>query len=283
MPRLDPVLERTVYFAFGQHPKSGNIVGPRGTGVIVSRESNAVPGLVHYYAVTNHHVAVSGNLSMLRVNTCTGSRLIHYDAEQWLFCSGGHDLAAIDITDEIDRMTDEIEAIPESLFVTEQFISQVSLGLGEDVFMIGMFSNYSGGNRNAPIARFGHVARIADVRTPIKHGFYGPQPTHLVDMHSRTGFSGSPVFVFRTPSGCLEGALDFENHGWVLSTIANLFVRLLGIHFGQYNEIIKAQKCLSDDALIELIGDPINDGDELSIPSSVSTVVPAYMITRLLD
>src|SRR5208337_606995 len=135
MPRLNPDLERSVYFAFGQNPKTGAIVGPGGTGVIVSRESSTSPDFRHYYAITNHHVAISSNLSMVRVNTVgSGSRLIEFDPEQWVFRNGGHDIAAVDITDEIYLETDEIIAVTEKLFVTQEFISRVVVGFGEDVF-----------------------------------------------------------------------------------------------------------------------------------------------------
>ncbi len=51
--------------------------------------------------------------------------------------------------------------------------------------------------------------------------------SYCVDMHSRSGFSGSPVFVYRTPGG------DFSEKG-----VINLsrFMMFLGIHWGQFPE-----------------------------------------------
>ena len=277
MPRLHGVFETSTYFAFGVNPATGEISGPDGTGVIVSRESASLPGLRHLYAVTNHHISVRGNLSMVRLNTTDGkSRRLAFEPEEWTFLGNGHDIAVIDITDEVTQ-SDEISAIPETMFVTDEFISRVDLGLGEDVFMVGMFADFSNSERNAPFSRFGNLSRMADPRTPIKCGGYGPRASHVVDMRSRTGFSGSPVWVFRTPSGDLEGII--EDGGWNLDTWNNLFVRLLGVHCGQFPEMVKASKSAS----AEIHGDQIKEGDELWIPGGMTVVVPACCISELLN
>jgi hypothetical protein len=186
----------------------------------------------------------------------------------------------VDITDELLE-SDEISAVPEAMFATDEFISRIDLGLGEDVFMIGMFADVSNGERNSPFCRFGNIARMA---VSIKSGHYGYQRTHVVDMRSRTGFSGSPVWVFRTPSGDFDGIS--EDDGWTLDSTNNLFVRLLGVHCGQFPEVVKAYKspiaaCRS--SVREVRGDAIKDGDELWIPSGMTTVVPASRISELLN
>jgi hypothetical protein len=58
-----------------------------------------------------------------------------------------------------------------------------------------------GGERNQPAARFGNISVMP---TPILQPNNVKRPTYLVDMHSRTGYSGSPVFVYRTPGNNLD-------------------------------------------------------------------------------
>jgi hypothetical protein len=90
--------------------------------------------------------------------------------------------------------------------------------------MIGRFVDYDGLETNKPAARFGHVS-IPSANVKQENGFIGR--SIVLDMHSRSGFSGSPVFVYRTPgSGFAE-----ENQHY---TGSMLYV--LGIHWGQFFE-----------------------------------------------
>jgi hypothetical protein len=92
--------------------------------------------------------------------------------------------------------------------------------------MLGRFIDHDGGQRNQPAARFGNVS----IRpTRIEWANSGPDVKYYcLDMHSRTGFSGSPVLAYRTPGA------DLTLSGPTL--IAPTVVRLLGIHCGQFPE-----------------------------------------------
>lgn len=250
-----------------------------GSGVVISLPASNPALPPHIYAVTAYHVAVSGGASIIRLNTKTGepvqfkSRPIEYEPHEWQFVSGGHDIAAIDITDSIEA-GDWIRAARGVDFVTREFIKRVKLGLGEDGFMLGLFASHPGKKYNLPAARFGNVARLADDNHPIKQGHCIAHPSHVFDIHSRPGYSGSPVFVYRTPANALTG-IDSGGE-WTLDTENNVFLALLGIHSGQFREEIKAETT-------EARGDEIREGDVLLIPSSMTIVVPAWAIEELLN
>jgi hypothetical protein len=133
------------------------------------------------------------------------------------------------------------------------------------------------------------------------------RPSHIFDMRSRPGFSGSPVFTYRTPSGDLRSATErgrdkvwrknatrqnnrqgirspFGSNEFdyveAMETEENTFLMLLGIHAGQYPESVTVKK-ITRRVRSESDGG-IRDGDELKIPSSMTVVVPAWEIENLL-
>jgi hypothetical protein len=54
---------------------------------------------------------------------------------------------------------------------------------------------------------------------------------------------------------------------------------LLGVHTAQFGEPLRVQISPS----IERRGDTVKEGDEIEIPSSMATVVPAYRIIEMLQ
>lgn len=59
---------------------------------------------------------------------------------------------------------------------------------------------------------------------------------------------------------------------------------MLGVHCGQFWDMVSVQKARQRPAArTERLGDPILEGDELEIQSSMTIVVPAWRITELLD
>jgi hypothetical protein len=136
----------------------------------------------------------------------------------------------MDLTDDISFETDQIMFIGEKQFISREMLEHLEIGLGEDVFMIGLYPDQSGGERNIPSGRFGNLAMVANDRSPVEQPNKMKRPSHLTDMRSRSGFSGSPVFVHRIPAADLSRpplALDY-NGGFALfpnasGTIKDLF------------------------------------------------------------
>ena len=92
----------------------------------------------------------------------------------------------------------------ESWFLTDKDIEDAEINAGEDVFMLGRFIDYDGVEANVPSMRFGNLSMMeAHVPQPTPSGFSGA--SYVVDMHSRTGYSGSPVYIYRTIGSLFAG------------------------------------------------------------------------------
>ncbi|HEX5243569.1 MAG TPA: hypothetical protein VFW23_09945, partial [Tepidisphaeraceae bacterium] len=133
-------------------------------------------------------------------------------------------------------------------------------------------------------------------------------PCHIFDMHSRPGTSGSPVFVFRTPDSDLrdlenqtlprrrlemeggptvaefglQGRYPNYNEYWEYLDPDSRFLKLLGIHVGQFHDDVEITK-VSDTASEGKLYRNLQDGDTIRFPGSMSIVVPAWQIAKLLE
>lgn len=96
-------------------------------------------------------------------------------------------------------------------------------------------------------------------------------------MRSRAGYSGSPVFIYRTPSADLTAV---HEGNWNVDLAVNFWLRMLGVHVGQYWEPMEFRKAPPQQA--EKRGDPIVEGDRIWIQSSLTLVAPAWQVSSLL-
>jgi len=313
MPRLNQRFKNNVFFHYGKNP-AGEVVGPLGTGSLIGvYGERAHSHSISYYAVTCWHVAVQNGASILRINTKDGrSRPIELEPHEWQFIPSGDDLCAADITERL-AATDEISFLPPSLVVTKEFIQQEQVEIGEDGFMLGLFAEQPGIDHNIVASRFGNLSLLAQNDAPIEQPNGQKRPSHIFDMRSRPGFSGSPVFIYRTPAGDLRNAtlrgedqirkretrrsfdivgaggdfgyeiIDrtfFNNIEDDEERKSNTFLMLLGIHAGQYPERVEARK---EKRTQPEYDDIIRDRDKMKMPSSMAVVVPAWEITKLLN
>lgn len=200
MPTIPPILLNCVVYLYPNKARAEENRTPGGTGFLVGLLSkmHAKHDVFHIYAITNHHVACTGKGCVIRVNSKAGPPgIFEFGPEDWEFLPG-LDLAAIPMPWRPDLH--EINHIPESLFVTNESAKKLDIFAGEDVFMLGMFVDSHGGPINRPAARFGNISLMPS-RLRNKEGYEGDY--YCLDMRSRTGFSGSPVFMYRTPGSDL--------------------------------------------------------------------------------
>ncbi|WP_316234918.1 MULTISPECIES: hypothetical protein [unclassified Bradyrhizobium] len=276
MPRIDHFWTNTVFYLYRLNPRTGIIdASPSGTGCFVQRPSR-LTGLSHMYAISNWNVTQDGGGSIIRINKPYGSTFnIELNPEDWIFDPKGDDLSAVDVTDHLFGNFDEVWVVDEENdFVSQSKFDDLRIGVGEDTVMLGMFSGHHGGDRNIPSARFGNISMLPSDKALVQQPNGVRRPSYLVDIRSRGGYSGSPVFVYRTLAGDLRrGArlwpADAENH---------LFA-LLGIHCAQFRERIEVRKATSAEAA----GDPILENDTLYIEGGTTVVIPAWRISELLD
>ena len=75
---------------------------------------------------------------------------------------------------------------------TDERIEVEEIGIGDEVFTVGLFHSHSGRDENEPIVRVGNIAAFP--KDPI-HSEFGPMKAILIEARSIRGLSGSPVFV----------------------------------------------------------------------------------------
>lgn len=253
--------------------KAGKRVG--GTGFFVAVPSNVVENANYIYAVTNWHVAIKNRASVLRVNTKDGAtEIISLCPEDWEFDAvAGHDIA-------IAHIKFKSEAIRYSAATTDGFASRAKfdgsedhpLGVGDDTFMVGRFVDHDGGPTNQPAARFGHIS----IGPSLLRSALGKEvETICLDTNSRTGFSGSPVYVYRTMTGDLEQAMEPKLHGKI-AVHKHPVLMLLGVHTGQFPEYWDYRE--GREAEEEGLSD-----DQVKGLSGMTRVAPAWAIQALLD
>jgi hypothetical protein len=172
------------------------------------------------YAVTAAHVidgvrhlAVDGNV-WLRMNRTGGAGLL------WVFLPlsewRGHptdpviDVSAAPLAVGIDQA--DYRTLPRSLFATEELLASESVGIGDEVFLPGLFVHHFGAAQNIPIVRTGAIAAMPE--EPIATG-RGRADAYLIEARSIGGLSGSPVFVYLSP--LRSGVLRFgQRHPFLL-------------------------------------------------------------------
>jgi hypothetical protein len=275
MPRLHPDLPKLAFFLYGPDMKTGEIVGPHGTGFVVWRPWESRRN-AHFYGVTNYHIAITHCCTHLKIPLLDGIiKEIVVDNDEWQFEANGDDLAIIDLTDHITPdLVMRLCCLRDSDLVTPQFIADHQIAMGDDVFMIGLLAGHAGGDA---VGRFGNISALPNELAPIEQGNQVCRPSFLVDMRSRGGHSGSPVSVYRTPSGDLSKYF-FQSQNTPLRMPyrqdENRLMKLLGVHSAQFNESAKVRRESSE---------PIREGDRLSIPSGMTVVVPAWHILNLLN
>lgn len=269
---LPSQLLNSVFFLYAQDG-DGNLTGPFGTGAFIAFTSEKFPKLRHLYAVSNHHIVHRNGASVIRLNTSNGQhRFIKLEPHEWHRMMHD-DLAAVDITDRVSADGDDIAFVKAEWLLTKKFIEDFQVGVGDDVVMIGMLARSEGNERNEPVARFGSIARIASDRNKVPHEDGHYCEAHICDMRSRSGFSGSPVFVYRVFDKSLHfilGPVDIETH----ETVFRTFFKIFGLHFGQFNEPTTAK--LSE-------ARSMRDGDKFDIPSGLTTVAPSWRISEMLN
>lgn len=86
----------------------------------------------------------------------------------------------------------DVLPIPVSELLTAESIEQWGVGIGDEVFATGLFSEIPNTTRNIPILRHGNIAMMPTEQLQTGLGY---ADVYLVEARSLGGLSGSPVFV----------------------------------------------------------------------------------------
>lgn len=249
-----------------------------GTAFFVSVPST-LPNRHYIYAVTNWHVACRDGASVLRVNRKDGDTdIFDIGPEQWDF-DARYDIAVVHIPLTSAVHTFSLVQAPNA-FVKKEDIEREKLGVGEDVFMVGRFVDHDGGPINRPAVRFGHISVMP---APIEQPNGKLAESYCIDLHSRSGYSGSPVFVYRTPGYDLEEKLPSRlDEASILFAGAN-YLALLGIHFAQFPEQWEIEHPRAKPQFHESRVPLIEEGRYVKGLSGMTCILPAWLIWDVLN
>lgn len=225
---------------------------------------------MHIYAVTCAHV-IAGGSTTIRLNTKSGKPdHLEREAADWFQEPGGADLAVmpIDLSDAHKYAFNSTED-----FLDAAKISEFGIGQGDDVFMAGRFNMVQGVKQNTPALTFGNISMMPG--EPLKGGPVGPQESFMVEMRSKTGFSGSPVFVYIAPT-----EMRMEVPKWSAMQ-AGIFYGpwLLGVHWGQIPLYTKVLGPETDQHGRRI---PVDEGWDVEMMSGMNGVVPAWKLTEFI-
>lgn len=279
MPRIPAMIRNAAFYLYPSKKDAlkGENFGGTGFAIAVPSKLHAKYGRAHIYAVTNWHVAVQGS-PVIRLNSVSGAPdIIEAEPHDWFF-DGVHDIAVLPIN--LDPDNHIATALHSGMLLREEDAKAAQIGPGDDVFMVGRFMDHDGGEKNQPAFRFGNISIDP---TPIMQSNGVKPPAYCVDLHSRSGFSGSPVFVYRTPGSDLEPSPLSRTPNLNLGIPQeSLFFMLLGIHFAQFPElweVTSTGKLKHEAAEAEPL---LTDGKFIKGLSGMTCVLPAWSIRKVL-
>jgi hypothetical protein len=109
------------------------------------------------------------------------------------------------------------------LEATETALRENEVGLGDEVFITGLFRHH-GGTRQNPIVRVGNIASFAEEKIQTEN--FGQILGYLIEARSLGGLSGSPVFVNLGPVRRIGGK--------AVNSIGKTSILFLGLIHGHY-------------------------------------------------
>ncbi|MGC1276000.1 MAG: hypothetical protein WBC44_20025 [Planctomycetaceae bacterium] len=150
----------------------------------------------------------------LRMNVVGGVTEIEVPLSAWV----RHPDASVDVA------VAELPTIPgidQAFFTTAwlatpEVIKKKGIGLGDDLFVVGLFKEFYGKHRNAPIVRVGNIAAMPTEKVAWSlNGEQKQMEVYLAEVRSTGGVSGSPVFAVLDP-------VRLENRDSKLGTVLRM-------------------------------------------------------------
>ena len=255
----DEIRECVIFVGYA---KPGGEMELAGTAFLLGK---SLPGtdLSVTYLVTAKHVLKEieergGYRVALRVNVIGGGyRWIDAPFEHWVYHPEMDliDVAALHITLPPDC---DHKYWPIASSATPEVIATEKIGLGNEAFLVGLFHQHCGTQRNIPIVRVGNIAAMPEEMVMTTK--WGAMHAYLLEARSIGGISGSPVFAY----------VDQQRHG-VFNSGAKFF--LLGLMHGHWDKPSSGGDDATADSLPHL--EKINTG--------IAIVVPFATISEVLE
>ena len=152
----------------------------------------------------------------------------------------------------------QYKLIPVNMITTKEVFTQMNIKEGDEVFFTGLFTPFTGSERNYPIVRFGRVAMI-----PSERIFHKGQVRYLylVECQSFGGNSGSPVYFYFNPLR-EPGLIRFDQPR----------ILLAGVVRGHFVDFSPLELGVVDEVKIPISSENVG----------IAAVVPAYHLYEIL-
>lgn len=280
VPFVPPSLLGSSVFLYGSESdaRKGTHWGGSGFLLGVSVPSEVGPAWVHLYAVTNDHVRRTA--PVVRLTRRNGTvEVVDGLSEHWTEHPASDDVAIrpLGLLPERSYWYVEHDALLRPLDLDAGADGFGHVGPGDDCLMVGRYINGKQQQLNQPVARFGNLAMLPEVVRQSLRAH--DQESFLVDMRSKPGFSGSPVFVYYASSGSRHKGIhpeqtfvdDYDRA--TLAKLSGVITRawLLGIDWGS---LPLKEKVIDEDT-----GQKVGD---VGVNSGMAAVVPAWKLADLL-
>jgi hypothetical protein len=254
----ETVRKCVVYLGVGKSDGKNHQIQYGGTGFFIGVDSKRISGTSFLYLVTARHVAdkLKHPNFWLRANTRDG-RAMHLLADQkgeWNFhpTDMAADIAVMHCG--LDQNQFDFLAIHSDSVLTEKIRLEKGIGIGDEVFITGLFVHLQGNEKNLPIVRTGNIAMLPDEKIPIKN--FGNMDAYLIEARSIGGLSGSPVFAVHHDLKIPHGT-----------------VYLMGLIHGHWD--------VKSDTVVDEIEQ--DSGIKAGVNVGIAIVTPAFKILEILN
>ncbi len=276
MPRINDYILDSVFYLYKTEHDAREGTGGGGCGVFVRYPFiTVIDGKtgIHVYAITNRHIVkeMKGEDQKLfiRVNMIDGDiDFLEIEPHSWVFHDLGHDLAICPVPVVFGKH--RVEVFPHNQLLKESNVEEIDLGVGSEIVTFGRFKTHEGKQQNIPVARFGYISMMPI--EPIYNKYLQiNQESFLVECHSASGYSGSPVTV---TVGLTRHEPEIPSPGKSTKIIHEGRTFLIGIvwaHMDEYTRVVDKQDNV------------INDEWYVKYNTGMMAVVPAWRIIELLE
>ncbi len=197
--RVPEIINRCVCFLCVENPQ-GASVRYRYGGTAFFVQVQQTPDIRFPYLVTAKHcvdrAAQHGGLKVrLNLKDGKGAQVLDLPSSAWFY----HENPASDVAIMPCVPSKEFEyaVIDTATFADSDVIAKNHIGIGDELFISGLFTQRYGSERNIPIIRTGIIASMPD--EPLIDDGGNPYNAYLAEVRSIGGLSGSPVFVYLEP------------------------------------------------------------------------------------
>ena len=248
-----------------------DLTGPKGdavaTGFFVKVRSR-VRGYGYLYFVTAKHVAADlkdKDIHIL-INKRGGGTMevLPFDPPSWYLHPSDPTtdiaLAPVIPPDGV------FNAVPIEHMLTPERVDELSVGIGDEVYSVGLFTEIDNSERNIPILRHGNIAMMPGQQIQTELGY---ADAYLIEARSIGGMSGSPVFV--RPSGHLPFGTHSDGSPRTIMGVVD-HTQLLGIVHGHWD--------VKENEINEY---PVTQDRKRGVNYGIAIVVPAIKLIEILN